>query len=115
MNMKFDNRYTFLGPPGSGKGTYAKIIAEKLGLPHIDMGSTIRGAIKDETPAGIEAKRFVEAGDLVPNEIVIAMAEERLNQDDTANGYILDGYPRSLDQAEALEKYLQSWELLLMV
>lgn len=106
--MNFDNRYIFLGPPGSGKGTQAKIVAERLGLPHIDMGSTIRGAIKNQTPAGIEAKAYVEAGDLVPNEIVIAMAEERLNQDDTDKGYILDGYPRSLDQAEALETFLKA-------
>lgn len=111
MVVNHDNRYIFLGPPGSGKGTQAKIIAEKLGLPHIDMGSTIRAAIKNETPSGVEAKRFVEAGELVPNDIVVAMAEERLNQDDTENGYILDGYPRSIDQAQALENYLKSREL----
>ncbi|MBU1023471.1 adenylate kinase [bacterium] len=106
--MDRDKRYIFLGPPGSGKGTQAKIIAEKLGLPHIDMGATIRKAIKDKTATGITAKTFVESGKLVPGDIVIKMAEERLKQDDTDSGYILDGFPRSLQQAEALESYLRS-------
>jgi len=104
--MDYDNRYIFLGPPGSGKGTLAKRITDRLNLPHIDMGSTIRNAIKSGTASGLKAKSYVEAGELVPAEIVIAMAIERLNQDDTKNGYILDGFPRSIAQAEALEKYL---------
>jgi adenylate kinase len=105
--MESNKRYIFLGPPGSGKGTQAKVVADKLGLPHIDMGSTIRAAIGKGTEAGKKAKEYVESGQLVPSDIVIAMAEERLKQNDTENGFILDGYPRSLSQAEALEKYLK--------
>jgi adenylate kinase len=104
--MKHNNRYIFLGPPGSGKGTQAKIIAGNLSVPHIDMGSTIRAAIKNGTEAGLKAKAYVEAGQLVPADIVIAMALERLKESDTKNGFVLDGYPRSIEQAEALEKFL---------
>jgi len=104
--MEHDNRYIFLGPPGSGKGTQAKIMAENLGVPHIDMGSTIRAAIKNKTEAGLRAKPYVDAGNLAPPDIVIAMALERLDTDDTKRGFILDGYPRSIEQAESLEKYL---------
>lgn len=109
--MESNKRYIFLGPPGSGKGTQAKVVAEKLGLPHIDMGSTIRAAISKGTEAGKKAREYVESGQLVPSDIVIAMAEERLKQDDTENGFILDGYPRSITQAEALENYLKTNEL----
>jgi adenylate kinase len=106
--MDFNKRYIFLGPPGSGKGTQAKIVAKALDLPHIDMGSTIRAAIRNESEAGRMAKSYVDAGQLVPDEVVIAMAEERLNEGDTGSGFILDGYPRSLKQADALEKYLST-------
>ena len=104
--MDYDKRYIFLGPPGSGKGTQANRIAKNLHLPHIDMGNTIRHAIKTGTDAGLKAKSFVEAGQLVPAKIVIEMAMERLKKDDTKNGFILDGFPRSIEQADALEEYL---------
>jgi adenylate kinase len=115
MDMELNKRYIFLGPPGSGKGTQAKVVADKLGLPHIDMGSTIRAAISKGTEAGRKAKEYVESGQLVPSDIVIAMAEERLAQNDTKSGFILDGYPRSISQAEALEKYLKDNKLNIKV
>lgn len=91
------------GPPGAGKGTQAKIISKKLGIPAISTGEMIRGAIKSGTPMGIAARECTEKGDLVPDEVVIGIIKERLAKDDCRNGFILDGFPRTIPQAEALE------------
>jgi adenylate kinase len=92
------------GPPGAGKGTQAAIVAKKLGVPHIDTGSIIRDNIKSETPLGMEAKSYVAKGNLVPDELVIRLVADRLQKSDVAQGWLLDGFPRSLVQAEALSK-----------
>lgn len=97
-------RLVFLGAPGAGKGTQAKIASEKFGIPAISTGDILRAAIKAETPLGKTAKSFVESGGLVPDEVVIGIIEERLKQPDCANGYILDGFPRTVVQAGALDE-----------
>ena len=94
----------FLGPPGAGKGTQAAIISKKLGIPTISTGDMLRAAIKAGTPTGMKAKTFMDAGKLVPDEVIIGIIGERLSQPDCAKGYILDGVPRTIAQAEALEK-----------
>ena len=93
----------FLGPPGAGKGTQALGVSSSLNIPHISTGDMFRSAIKNETPTGLEAKRYMDAGQLVPDSVVIAMVEERLAMPDCANGYLLDGFPRTVEQAEALQ------------
>ena len=93
----------FLGPPGAGKGTQAAGVSAHLNVPHISTGDMFRAAIKNETPTGLEAKRYINAGQLVPDSVVIDMVRERLAMDDCANGYLLDGFPRTVEQAEALE------------
>lgn len=93
----------FLGPPACGKGTQTSKLAKFLNLPHIDTGSLLRAEIKAQTPNGIIAKSFIDKGNLVPVDLVATIIKERLSQDDCKNGYILDGYPRSLEQAEKLE------------
>jgi adenylate kinase len=93
----------FLGPPACGKGTQTTKLAEHLGLPHVDTGSLLRAEIAKETPNGIIAKSFIDKGNLVPVELVGSIIKDRLAQDDCKNGYILDGYPRSLEQADMLE------------
>ena len=93
----------FLGPPGAGKGTQATGVSSHLRVPHISTGDMFRNAIKNQTPTGLEAKRYMDAGQLVPDSVVVAMVKERLAMDDCANGYLLDGFPRTVDQAEALE------------
>ena len=90
------------GPPGAGKGTQAKIISKELGIPAISTGEIIRGAIKASTPMGLAAQKYTEAGKLVPDEVVIGIIKERLAEDDCKNGFILDGFPRTIPQAEAL-------------
>ena len=94
----------FLGPPGAGKGTQATGVSSHLRVPHISTGDMFRAAIKTETPTGLEAKRYMDAGQLVPDSVVIRMVEERLAMPDCANGYLLDGFPRTVEQAQALEK-----------
>ena len=93
-----------LGAPGAGKGTQAEILCKKLGIPTISTGNILRAAIKDGTPTGLKAKSYIDAGALVPDEVIIGIVDERLRQDDCRNGYILDGVPRTIAQAEALEK-----------
>lgn len=93
----------FLGPPGAGKGTQATGVSTKLNVPHISTGDMFRAAIKNETPTGLEAKRYIDNGQLVPDSVVIDMVRERLAMDDCKNGYLLDGFPRTVEQAEALE------------
>ena len=94
----------FLGAPGAGKGTQSDIVAEKYGIPTISTGVMIREAIKNNTEMGIQAKAFAENGKLVPDEVVIGIIGERLAKDDCQNGFILDGFPRTVPQAEALDK-----------
>jgi adenylate kinase len=93
-----------LGAPGAGKGTQADIIKQKLGIPTISTGNILRAAVKNGTPTGLKAKAFMEAGQLVPDEVIIGVINERLQESDCANGYILDGVPRTIAQAEALEQ-----------
>lgn len=93
-----------LGAPGAGKGTQAAMIAEEFKIPHISTGDILRRNMKEGTPLGLKAKAFVESGGLVPDEVVIGLVEDRLSQEDCKNGYILDGFPRTIAQAEALDK-----------
>ena len=94
----------FLGPPACGKGTQTNKLSEYLGFPHIDTGSLLRAEIAKETPDGVIAKSFIDKGQLVPPELVGNIIRNRLSEKDCAEGYVLDGYPRSLEQAELLEK-----------
>lgn len=100
-------RIILLGPPGAGKGTQAKKIEEEFGIPQLATGDIIRLAIKEGTEWGKRAEPFVREGQLVPDEVVIGIVKERLSRDDVRNGFILDGFPRTLKQAEALEAMLQ--------
>ncbi|HEV7421317.1 MAG TPA: adenylate kinase [Mycobacterium sp.] len=99
-------RIVLLGPPGAGKGTQAQKLAEKLGIPHISTGDLFRYNISNETPLGLEAKKYLDAGDLVPASLTNALVDDRLNDSDAADGFILDGFPRSVEQAEALRDML---------
>ncbi len=92
-----------LGAPGAGKGTQAEFISKKLGIPTISTGNMLRSAVKNGTPTGLKAKEYMDAGKLVPDEVIIGIVTERLQEADCAKGYILDGVPRTLGQAEALE------------
>lgn len=92
----------FLGPPGAGKGTQAQIVCQKLGIPQISTGDMLRCAIAAKTETGLKAKQYMDNGQLVPDEVVIQIVRERLAQPDCAKGYILDGFPRTVEQAEAL-------------
>lgn len=93
----------FLGAPGAGKGTQAEVVCEKLGIPAISTGNMLREAVKNGTPAGLAAKECMDRGDLVPDEVVIGILKDRIAQDDAKNGFILDGFPRTVAQAEALD------------
>ena len=93
-----------LGAPGAGKGTQADILCKELGIPTISTGNILRAAIKNGTPTGMKAKAFMDAGKLVPDEVIIGIITERVAEADCANGYILDGVPRTIAQAEAMEK-----------
>ncbi len=95
-----------LGPPGSGKGTQADILQERLGLPHVASGDLFRYNLKNKTPLGLKAKAYMDRGDLVPDDITIAMVLDRLAREDCASGAILDGFPRTIAQAEALDAAL---------
>lgn len=92
-----------LGAPGAGKGTQAEILSKMLSIPTISTGNILRAAMKNGTPVGLKAKEYVESGKLVPDEVIIGIINERLSEPDCANGYILDGVPRTIPQAEALE------------
>jgi len=99
-----------LGPPGCGKGTQAKLLTEKYHIPQISTGDILREAVKQETPLGVEAKNYMNAGKLVPDEVVIGIIQDRLKQSDCENGFILDGFPRTVVQAEALDSTLTSMQ-----
>jgi adenylate kinase len=100
-------RLILLGPPGVGKGTQAKMISSAFGIPHISTGDMLREAVRKETPLGLEAEAIMKRGDLVPDRVVIGMVEERMAGVDCRNGWILDGFPRTVEQADALMKMLQ--------
>lgn len=93
-----------LGAPGAGKGTQAEILSRELNIPTISTGNILRAAIKNGTPVGLQAKSFIDSGKLVPDDVIMGIIEERLANPDCANGYILDGVPRTIPQAEAMEK-----------
>ena len=97
------HRIVFLGPPGAGKGTQAADLARELGVPHLSTGDLLRREVAAGTPLGREAERYMKAGRLVPDELVLRMLRERLARPDAARGFLLDGFPRTVPQAEALE------------
>lgn len=99
-------RLILLGPPGAGKGTQAVRIAETFGIPHISTGDILRENVKQGTPLGTEAKKYMDAGDLVPDDVIIGMVGKRLEADDAAEGFLFDGFPRTVPQAQALEDLL---------
>lgn len=99
-------RIVLVGPPGAGKGTQAAYLAENLSIPHISTGDLFRANISQGTDLGKQAKSYMDAGNLVPDEVTIAMALDRMGQPDAANGFLLDGFPRNVFQAEALDKAL---------
>ncbi len=99
-------RMIFIGPPGAGKGTQAARLVAKYDIPHISTGDMFRAAVKQGTPMGVEAQKFMSEGKLVPDEVVIGMVRERLAQEDALDGWMLDGFPRTVPQAEALEDAL---------
>lgn len=97
-----------LGPPGAGKGTQAKSISNRYSIPHISTGDIFRKNMSENTPLGIEARKYIDKGQLVPDKVTIDMVKDRLQQDDCKNGYLLDGFPRTVCQAEALQEFLQT-------
>lgn len=101
-------RLVLVGPPGAGKGTQAAILSEKLGVPHISTGDLFRANIGEGTPLGIEAKSYIDAGNLVPDDVTVRMVESRLAEPDAANGFLLDGFPRTVPQAGELERILSN-------
>jgi len=103
-------RIVLLGAPGAGKGTQAKKLVEKYGIPQISTGDILRQAVADGTPLGLEAKKYMDKGELVPDEVVIGLVKERLQHEDCKKGFILDGFPRNTSQAEALDKVLEEME-----
>jgi adenylate kinase len=100
-------RLVFLGPPGVGKGTQAETLSKEYRVPHIATGDMLRTAMAKRTPVGLEAKSYIDAGKLVPDDVIINLVAERLKEPDTAAGYILDGFPRTIKQAEALSEILR--------
>ena len=100
-------RIILLGPPGAGKGTQAKILVEAFGIPHLSTGDILRSAIAQKTPMGLAAKEIMDRGDLVSDEVVNGIISERLDQDDAKKGFILDGFPRTIPQADALDEILE--------
>lgn len=97
----------FLGPPGAGKGTHAKEVSQILNIPHISTGDIFREAVKTQTELGVKVKEYLDAGKLVPDELVWAVVRDRLEKEDCKDGFILDGFPRTIPQAEMLDNYLK--------
>jgi len=97
-------RLILLGPPGAGKGTQAKMICEKYGIPQISTGDMLRAAVSAKTPLGIEAKKVMDAGDLVSDDLILQLVKDRISEIDCASGYLLDGFPRTIAQAEGMKK-----------
>ncbi|MEU2115294.1 adenylate kinase [Streptomyces sp. NPDC058700] len=106
-------RIVLVGPPGAGKGTQAAFLAKNLDIPHISTGDLFRANISQGTELGLKAKAFMDAGDLVPDEVTIGMAKDRMAQPDAANGFLLDGFPRNVAQAEALDVVLKAEDMQL--
>ena len=106
-------RLVLLGPPGAGKGTQAALISDKLSVPHISTGDLFRANIGEGTPLGIEAKQYMDAGELVPTDVTARMVESRLEEADAQNGFLLDGFPRTVEQAEILTALLEKKGLAL--
>lgn len=104
-----------LGAPGAGKGTQAEILSRRLNIPTISTGNILRAAVKNGTPVGLKAKEYMDAGKLVPDEVIIGIVAERLAESDCANGYILDGVPRTIAQAEALEAAGINFDVVLSI
>ncbi len=97
-------RLILLGPPGAGKGTQAKMICEKYGIPQISTGDMLRAAVSAETPLGIEAKKVMDAGELVSDDLILQLVKDRISENDCTSGYLLDGFPRTIAQAEGMKK-----------
>jgi adenylate kinase len=106
-------RIILLGPPGAGKGTQAETLAERHGICKLSTGDMLRAAVAAETPIGLKAKSIMDRGDLVPDEVVVQIVSERLDEPDCARGFILDGFPRTVAQAEALERLLEEKNIAL--
>ena len=104
-----------LGPPGAGKGTQAEILTKRLGVPAISTGNILRAAVKNGTPTGLKAKEYMDAGKLVPDEVIIGVVSERMAEADCQEGFILDGVPRTIPQAEALEKAGVTFDAVLSI
>ncbi|EQA45910.1 adenylate kinase [Leptospira broomii serovar Hurstbridge str. 5399] len=102
------NSIIFMGPPGAGKGTQAKILCDTLGIPQISTGDILRSAVKNGTQMGLEAKKYMDAGDLVPDSVVIGIIKDRIVEPDCKTGFLLDGFPRTVEQAEALDMLLKA-------
>ena len=103
-------RILLIGPPGAGKGTQAALLAQHFGIPAISTGDIFRENVRSETPLGVEAKAFMDRGEYVPDSLTNALVRDRLNQDDAAAGFLLDGYPRTIDQVEELDDILEETE-----
>ncbi|WP_329117125.1 adenylate kinase [Streptomyces sp. NBC_01353] len=106
-------RIVLVGPPGAGKGTQAAFLAKNLDIPHISTGDLFRANISQGTELGLKAKAYMDAGDLVPDEVTIGMAKDRMEQPDAVNGFLLDGFPRNVAQAEALDTVLKAEDMQL--
>jgi adenylate kinase len=106
-------RLVLLGPPGAGKGTQAERLVGRIGVPHISTGEMLRQAIEQNTPTGREAKQFIDAGQLVPGGVMVALVRQRLDQPDCSTGFLLDGFPRTVAQASALDEYLKRQDSVL--
>ncbi|GIW48938.1 MAG: hypothetical protein KatS3mg079_414 [Caloramator sp.] len=100
-------KIVLLGPPGAGKGTQAKLIVQKYNIPHISTGDIFRKNIKEMTPLGIKAKEYIDKGQLVPDELTVEIVKDRIKEDDCKNGFLLDGFPRTVVQADALKNVLE--------
>src|SRR5437764_1542947 len=108
-------RLVLVGPPGAGKGTQAQFISSHLSIPKISTGDIFRANVSGNTPLGQKAKEYMDRGDLVPDEVTIAMVRDRLAEDDAQEGFLLDGFPRNVPQAETLKKILSEWDVRLSV
>lgn len=108
MDGSSEHNIVMLGPPGAGKGTQATRLSERLGVPHISTGDILREAVAEGTELGQQAQAYMDRGDLVPDELVIGIARERLARQDCASGFVLDGFPRTLPQAETLDEVMRS-------